>query len=55
MQLIVAEKRTVADAIANVVGASVKHSGYILGPGRIITWCVGHLVELAPAHKYDPR
>jgi len=55
MQLIVAEKPSVARAIAKVVGASVNEKGYILGPGRIITWCVGHLVELAPAHKYDPR
>lgn len=56
MRLVVAEKPSVALAIASVLGAtdsSNKKNGYVEGNGYIITWCVGHLIELAEPHVYD--
>ena len=44
-----------ARAIAQVLGASDKRDGYFEGNGWLVGWCVGHLVELAPADAYDPR
>lgn len=53
--LVIAEKPSVAQAIAKVVGASGRKDGYLEGNGYVVSWCVGHLVELAPADGYDPR
>ena len=47
MRLIVCEKPSVAQAIAAVLGAQEREDGYIRGKDWIVTWCVGHLVELA--------
>lgn len=55
MQLVLAEKPSVAQAVAKVIGASGRRDGYLEGNGYIVSWCVGHLVELAPADQYDPR
>lgn len=55
MQLVIAEKNSVAQSIAAVLGASKKESGYLIGAGYIVSWCVGHLVELAMPHLYDER
>ena len=55
MQLIIAEKPSVAASIAAVMGADKKKSGYIEGGGYLVSWCVGHLVELADAAAYDER
>lgn len=55
MQLIIAEKPSVAQSIAAVLGATEKKDGYIQGAGYIVSWCIGHLVGLAPAHDYDER
>ena len=51
----IAEKSSVAAAIARVLGADAKRDGYMEGGGRLVSWCVGHLVRLAPADAYDPR
>lgn len=51
-KLCTAEKPSVAQAIANVVGADKKGDGYFYGNGYIVTWAVGHLVELAEPHEY---
>jgi DNA topoisomerase-3 len=45
MQLIIAEKPSVGEAISKVVGAKNKQKGYNEGEDCIVTWCVGHLVE----------
>lgn len=37
------------------MGASEKRGGYLEGNGWLVGWCVGHLVELAPADAYDPK
>ena len=55
MHLVIAEKPAVAQSIAAVLGANKKESGYLIGAGYIVSWCVGHLVELALPHLYDER
>lgn len=45
-QLVIAEKPSVAQAIASVLGAKNKKDGYLEGNGYLVSWCVGHLVEL---------
>lgn len=52
MQLVIAEKPSVAQAIAGVIGAGDKKDGYMEGNGYIVSWCVGHLVELAQPDAY---
>ena len=47
MQLVIAEKPSVAQSIARVIGAGEKKDGYMEGSGYIVSWCIGHLVELA--------
>lgn len=53
MRLVIAEKPSVAQAIAVVLGAKERGDGCICGNGWIVSWCVGHLVELAPAATYN--
>lgn len=55
MQLVLAEKPSVAQSIAKVIGATGRKDGYLEGGGYVVSWCVGHLVELAAADGYDPR
>ena len=45
MKLIVAEKPSVAGAIAAALGATSKAGGYYEGDGWIVSWCLGHLVS----------
>ena len=53
--LIVTEKASVARTISKVLGITVRRDGYLEGGGYLVSWCVGHLVELAPPGAYDPR
>ena len=53
--LIVTEKPSVARTISKVLGATTRRDGYLEGGGYLVSWCVGHLVELAPPGVYDPR
>lgn len=55
MKLVIAEKPSVAQSIATVIGADVRKDGYMEGNGYIVSWCVGHLVELASADRYDEK
>ena len=55
IQLVIAEKPSVARAIAQVLGATEKRDGYMEGNGWLVSWCIGHLVELAPTDAYDPK
>lgn len=55
MILVVAEKPSVAQSIAKVLGASFRKDGYLEGNHYIVSWCVGHLVGLADASSYDER
>ena len=53
MQLVVTEKPSVAQAISKVIGATQKKDGYMEGNGFLVSWCVGHLVELAQPEAYS--
>ena len=53
--LVIAEKPSVGAAIAAALGVSGKKDGYIEGNGYVISWCVGHLVELAQAAAYGEQ
>ena len=55
MRLIICEKPSVGAAVAKVLGVTQKKDGYMEGNGDIVSWCVGHLVELAAADSYDGR
>ena len=55
MNLVIAEKPSVAQSIAKVIGATTKHDGYLEGSGYLVSWCVGHLVELAEPEEYDGK
>ncbi len=62
-KLVIAEKPSVAQSIAKVIGATEKKDGYLATPdesadgatGYLVSWCFGHLVELAAPEDYDPK
>ena len=54
-QLVIAEKPSVAQSIANVLNAKNKKDGYLEGSGYLVSWCVGHLVELCSAGAYNEK
>ena len=53
MELIIAEKPSVAQSIAAVLGATQRKDGYLEGNEYLVSWCVGHLVELAQPESYE--
>ena len=53
-QLVIAEKPSVAQSLAAVLGAGQRLEGYLEGNGWLVSWCVGHLAELADAAAYNP-
>ena len=53
--MIVTEKPSVAMAYAKVLGVQGRQDGYLEGSGYLISWCVGHLVELAPPSAYGEQ
>ena len=53
--LVIAEKPSVAQTIAAVLGAKEKKDGFLTGSGYIVSWCVGHLVGLAEAAAYGEQ
>lgn len=55
MQLIITEKPSVAQSIAKVLGVQKRQDGYLEGNGYLVSWCVGHLVELAMPEAYDEK
>ena len=54
-RLVIAEKPSVAQTIAAALGVKEKKDGYIEGGGCLISWCVGHLVQLAEAAAYGEQ
>ena len=54
-KLVIAEKPSVAQSIAKVIGADKRGDGYLEGNGYLVSWCVGHLVELAQPEAYDEK
>ena len=55
MKLVLAEKPSVAQSIAKVLGANKRGDGYLEGNDYLVSWCVGHLVELAQPEAYDAK
>ena len=54
-RLVVCEKPSVAKSIAAVLDAKKREDGYLFGNGFIVSWCFGHLAELADADAYDEK
>ncbi len=54
-KLVIAEKPSVGVSIANVLGSRGRNDGYIEGAEYIISWCFGHIAELASPESYDER
>ena len=54
-KLVIAEKPSVAISIAKVIGATSKKDGYYEGNGYRVSWCVGHLVQMANPESYDEK
>ena len=54
MKLVIAEKPSVAQSLAAVIGATTHKDGYLEGNGWRVSWCVGHLAGLADADAYNP-
>ena len=55
MKLVIAEKPSVAMSLAAVLGANEKKDGYLEGGGYLVSWCVGHLLELAQPEAYGEQ
>jgi len=54
-KLVIAEKPSVAQSIASVIGADTRKDGYLEGNGWLVSWCVGHLVELMMPEDYEEK
>ena len=55
MRLVIAEKPSVAKSIADVLGADNRQDGYFEGNDYLVSWCVGHLIELAQPESYGEK
>ena len=55
MKLVIAEKPSVAISLAAVLGANEKKDGYMEGGGYLVSWCMGHLLELAQPEAYGEQ
>ena len=55
MKLVLAEKPSVAMSLSKVIGATKRGDGYMEGNGYLVSWCVGHLVELSQPDAYDEK
>ena len=55
MKLVIAEKPSVALSISKIIGAKNKKDGYYEGNGYKVSWCVGHLIQMANPDFYDEK
>ena len=55
MKLVIAEKPSVAQSLGRVIGADKRQDGYLEGGEYLVSWCVGHLVELSAPERYNER
>ena len=55
MKLVLAEKPSVAMSLSKVIGANQRGDGYMEGNDYLVSWCVGHLVELSQPEAYDEK
>lgn len=54
-ELYLCEKPSQGRDIARVLGANQRNDGYMQGQGLMVSWCIGHLLEMVPPDTYDPR
>lgn len=54
-KLVIAEKPSVAQSIAAVLGATSREDGFLEGNGYRVSWCFGHLTAAAQPQDYDPK
>ena len=54
-KLVISEKPSVGKSLSDVLGAKSKKDGYYEGNGYIVSWCVGHLLGLAPPDAYGEK
>ena len=55
MKLVIAEKPSVSNALAPVIGATTRKDGYIEGNGYYVSWCFGHLIGQAFPEEYGDQ
>ena len=55
MKLVLAEKPSVAQSIAKVIGANKRYNGYLEGNEYVVSWCIGHLIELSQPEAYNDK
>ena len=55
MKLVIAEKPSVAVTIAKVIGSRTRKNGYYEGNGYNVSWCVGHLIQMASPDKIGEK
>ena len=55
MFLVIAEKPSVSQALAKVLGAGEREEGYLFGQDCVVSWCLGHLAEYVSPDFYDSR
>lgn len=55
MKLVICEKPSVGAAVAAALGVTGRKDGYIEGNGYLISWCIGHLVQLSEAAAYGEQ
>ena len=53
--LVIAEKSSVSMSISKILGATDKRDGYYEGNGYRVSWCVGHLIQMANPSSYDEK
>ena len=53
--LVISEKSSVAISISKVLGATKKKDGYYEGSGYIVSWCIGHLIQMVNPERYDEK
>ncbi len=54
-KLVICEKPSVGQSISKVLSATKRCDGYLEGGGYVVSWCIGHLVELAQPEAYDDK
>ena len=54
-ELYLCEKPSQGRDIARILGANQRQEGYLQGDRLVVSWCIGHLLEMVPPDEYDPK
>lgn len=54
-ELYLCEKPSQGRDIARILGVTQRNDGYLQGEKIIVSWCIGHLLEMIPPDEYDPK